>query len=327
MLAQVQLQTQIIALQSVLVTTFLYGPTSTDPILHQLSNLNAASRTAGTASVDILASQQRRQQDALSAVDSSSHSSTTLSNSTHLTPYPVKSSRVSSDSKALMEYHGSSRVREGSPVNTTVLEWRGRPKAERTDTDTTSITGPTSYGMKSAPHDLYCLYALDLQRHATQPLSESITSENKPYCPHCRHDLHLSPGKAWEVLKEDGGYQRCFQVSNRFVVKCHRDGPDGQYSCVICSRHAACDTVCGDVKALIKHIWEEHDVRELKHEEDIVEILEQPGRRRRDSVTGYDVSRNSKRSASLASRSRRRSLPSYEREVETLEIRSSRRGA
>lgn len=327
MLALVDLQSQIIALQSVLVTTFLYGPTSTEPISHQLSKLDAASRAAGTASVDILASQQRRQQDALSAIDPSSHSSTTLSNSTQLTPYPVESSKVSLNSKALMKYQGSSRVRSGSPVNTTVLEWRGRPKPERTDTDTTSMTGPTSYGMKSAPHDLYCLYAIDLQRHATQPLSDSITTEAQPYCPHCRHTLHLSPGKAWEVVKDDDGYQRCFHVSNRFVVKCHRDGPDGQYSCVICSRHGLCDTVCGDVKALIKHIWEEHDVRELKHEEDIVEILEQPVRRRRDSVTGYDASRHSRRSASLASRSRRRSLPSYEREVETLEIRSSRRGA
>lgn len=181
--------------------------------------------------------------------------------------------------------------------------------------------------MKSAPHDLYCLYALDLQRHATQPLSSSITSGPEPYCPHCQQTLHLSSGKAWELFKEDDGYRRCFQVTNRFIVKCHRDGPDAQYSCVLCSRSAPIDTVCGDVKALVKHIWEDHNIRELKHEEDIVEIMEQPVRSRRDSVTGYEASRSSKKTASLASRSRRRSLPAYEREVETFERRTSRRGA
>ncbi|KAH7402695.1 hypothetical protein BKA66DRAFT_449303 [Pyrenochaeta sp. MPI-SDFR-AT-0127] len=319
-LSHTALQSQIITLQSVLVTTFLYGPTSLDPISHQLSNLNAASGAAGMGSVDILAAQQQRQQDVSSCSPRSIHSHTERANTLAITG-------PSSNSTALMKYHAPSRVRSKSPVNTTVLEWRGRPKPGRTDTDTTSITGPTSIGMKSGPHDLYCLYALDLQRHATQPLSASITSDPEPYCPHCQQTLHLSSGKAWEILKEDDGYKRCFQVSNRFVVKCHRDGPDGQYSCVLCSRSAPIDTVCGDVKALVKHIWEDHNIRELKHEEDIVEIMEQPARSRRDSVTGYEASRSSKKSASLASRSRRRSLPAYEREVETFERRTSRRGA
>ncbi|CAO2657307.1 Nn.00g034330.m01.CDS01 [Neocucurbitaria sp. VM-36] len=324
-LSQTALQSQIIALQSVLVTTFLYGPTSSDPISHQLSNLNAASRAAGEASVDILATQQRRQQNALSPTPRSTHSPIARSCPTYALPYPETATGTSSTSTALVKHHQPSRLRSSSPVNTTVLEWRGRPKPERTDTDTTSMTGPTSYGMKSASHDLYCLYAIDLQRHPTQPLSASITSDPVPSCPHCQQTLHLSSGRAWEILKEDDGYERCFQVSNRFVVKCHRDGPDGQYSCVICSKYASVDTVCGDVKALIKHIWEDHDIRDLKHEEDIVEIIEQPAASRRDS--GYGASRISRRSTSLGSSRRRRSMPASEREVEKFEIRSSRWGA
>ena len=323
-LSHTALQSQIITLQNVLVTTFLYGPTSSDPISHQLSNLNAASRAAGTASVDILVAQQRRQQEALLDTSHATRSPTARNTPSHALPYPVTATGTSSSSTALVKRRESSRVRSSSPVNTTVLEWRGRPKPERTDTDTTSMTGPTSYGMKSASHDLYCLYAIDLQRHATQPLSASITSDPVPNCPHCKQTLNLSSGRAWEILKEEDGYERCFQVSNRFVVKCHRDGPDGQYSCVICSIYGTVDTVCGDVKALIKHISEDHDIRELKHEEDIVEIIEQPAASRRDS--GYGASRGSRRSNSLGSSRRRRSMPTCDREMDTFEIRSLRWG-
>ena len=166
---------------------------------------------------------------------------------------------------------------------------------------------------------------MDLQRHATQPLSPSITSDSDPSCPHCKHTLHLSPGKAWEVIKNDDGYRRCFQVSNRFVVKCHRSGPDQQYACVLCSKHAPVVSICGDVKALIKHIWEDHSSRELKHEEDVVEVIKDTARRRWDSVTGFGASQSSGKSASRVSSRRRRSLPAYERDHEVFERWPSRR--
>ncbi|KAF2819897.1 hypothetical protein CC86DRAFT_121970 [Ophiobolus disseminans] len=310
-LSQTDLQSQIIVLQNVLVATFLYGPTSNDSISHQLVKLNAASRTAGTSTVDILAAQLQRQQAQLPLTPRSSHSPPPRSNYSHATPYPVTTHGTSSASTSLVRYQDAAQHRSSSPVNTTVLEWRGRPKPERTDTDTTSMTGPTSYGMKSPTHDLFCLYAMDLQRHPSQELSTSITSDPVPYCPHCKRTLHLSPGKAWEVCKNEDGYERVFQVSNRFVVKCHRGGADGQYSCVLCSQHASVDSVCGDVKALIKHIWEDHDIAELKHEEDITEVVELAVDRRRDSGIGYSTSRSSRRSASLGPSSRR-SRPAYD---------------
>ncbi|KAF2031244.1 hypothetical protein EK21DRAFT_63603, partial [Setomelanomma holmii] len=317
--SQTALQSQIIILQSVLVTIFLYGPTSSDSISHQLSNLVAASRAAGTSVVDILAAQVQRQQGALPPMPRSSHSPVGRSNASFAAPYPTASSSTS-----LVRYQEPQRPRDGSPVNTTVLEWRGRPKPERTDTDTTSMTGPTSYGMKTAPHGLYCLYSIDLQRHRDQPLSGSITSDPVPYCPHCKRTLHLSPGKAWEICKNDNGCERVFQVSNRFVVKCHRDGPDGQYSCVLCSDHSNVASVCGDVKALIRHIWEDHSVAELKHEEDMTEVVELAVDHRRDSGLGHSTSRGSRRSASMGPSSYR-SKPTSERDVGTQEMRSSRR--
>jgi hypothetical protein len=392
------LQSHIITLQSVLVTTFLYGPTSSDPIAHQLSNVYAASRAAATASVEILAALQARLQDERPLTPRSMHSIThapsiapshsisqapsrhttshapshhtshapthtpshsrsrarsqTISHAptyaTHHTqlhvPSPTPSHHTShapsraltlpptvtgqsSNSTALMKYQEpprSSHVRSSSPVNTTILEWRGKTQPGCTDTDVTSMTGPTSVGMKSASNDLYCSYAIGLQRSPTQSLSPSITSSTSPYCPHCKGDLHLSPGKAWEISKWDDDCERTFQVQNRFVVKCHRDGPDGQYCCIICTKYADSDTVCGDVKALVKHVSDEHDVRQLKHEEDIVEIIEQPVNRR-DSGIGYGSARGSRRSASLASSRRRKSLPGYEREVDVFEVGRSRR--
>jgi coenzyme F420-reducing hydrogenase delta subunit len=316
------LQAQIIELQNVLLTTFLYGPTSTHPISHQLANINTASRAAGTSAVDILAAQLQRQQAARPPTPRSSHSPVRRMRS--------NSTRTTAETKyapqSLVRYQETSKVRSSSPVNTTVLEWRGRLQPERTDTDTTTMTGLTSHGMNSEAHDLYCSYAIDLQQHRTQELSETITSDPNPYCPHCKGSLHLSPGKAWELLMDGDGYERCFKVSNRFVVKCHRDGADGQYTCVLCTRHASCHTICGDVKALIKHIWAEHSIAELKNEEDITEVVELNCDRRRDSGLTHSVSNSSRRSASVGPH-RYRSKHAFEREAEPHEFRSSRRGA
>jgi hypothetical protein len=55
-----------------------------------------------------------------------------------------------------------------------------------------------------------------------------------------------------------------------------------------------------------------------------VEVIEQPASRR-DSGLGYPSSRGDRRSASLASGHRRKSLSGYDREVDVFEVRSSRR--
>lgn len=86
-------------------------------------------------------------------------------------------------------------------------------------------------------------------------------------------------------------------------------------------------TICGDVKALVKHICEDHKTTQLKAEEDITEVVELAlGERRRDSGLAHSTSRSSRRSPSLSSR-RRGSRPSaYDREVEAIEVRLPRRG-
>lgn len=353
LLSHAAIQSQIIALQGVLVTTFLYGPTSSKPMSQQLANVNEASRAAGTSAVDILAALQSRQEERV-VPGPRSQASTRRSSPVHAMPYPKTATAPSTTSTALTHYHqpsrarsgshalhsgqsvstaltpyhATARLRSGSPVKTTILERRDVPLTGRSDVDATTLTAVTPQSTQSPPDDdLYCPYASDLQHHHTQPLSANVTSDPNPHCPHCRTTLHMSPGKAWEIFKEDDGFDRCFQVANRFVVKCHRAGPDGQYACVLCSVNGPSHTICGDVKALIKHIWEEHSIRELKREVDISEVIEQPADRRRDSGLGQDGSRSSRRSRSVASSRRRKSLPGYEREVDVFEARSFRRHA
>lgn len=90
---------------------------------------------------------------------------------------------------------------------------------------------------------------------------------------------------------------------------------------MLCSNGASVDTICGDVKALVRHIWMDHGAGELELEEDIDEIAEQPVERR-DSGLGL----GSRRSASVGP-SRGKARRGFEKEVETFEIRAPRRGA
>ncbi|EUC34709.1 hypothetical protein COCCADRAFT_35644 [Bipolaris zeicola 26-R-13] len=438
--AQTELQWQIIALQSVLVSTAIYGPVSSDSAAHQLSNINAASRAAAARSIEILVALQDRQMDERPVTPRSMHSVTTTRSSPHHAPSHVAShvtshstshapshapshhssyapsvtpsqsiscvrpttvvvapsqapskvpskvpskapskapsqapskvpsqapskvpsqapSRAPSKAPSKAPSHAASQapsrvlvlpqppiganstttvtvkhdepvhVRTNSPINTTILDWQSKVEPASSVTESTSTIVP------SHPGHLYCQYAYDLQRDPTQPLHPTLLTTRDARCPHCAGSLHLSPGKAWEISKWAGDTERTFQVSNRFVVKCHRDGPDAQYCCVICSKYSDSDTVCGDVKALVKHLSDEHEVRELKHEEDIVEVIEQVmvvGKR--DSGVGYTggaASRGSRsrRSASVVSGKgrRRKSLGVLEREVDVFDVRSGRR--
>lgn len=280
--------------------------------------MDTASHAAATASVEILSGLQHRLQAELRAT----HYPTSHRGSVLAPSMPGSFVPDEEHSTALVSYRDPPRVRAGSPVNTTVLT-RGRP--DMTDVETRS---PTSYNTRTDADSLYCSYADDLERHRSQQLCASISNASTPICPDCRRTLHLSPGKAWEILKKDTGYERCFQISNRFVVKCHRAGPDAGYACILCSRADDNVTICGDVKALVKHMCEDHKTAELKAEEDITEVVELAlGERRRDSGLGRSKSGSSRRSASVSSR-RRGSRPQvYDREVEAIEIRLPRRGA
>ena len=324
MITQTSLQSQIITLQSVIITIFLYGPTSPEPLSHHLSSLLAASRAAGGAAVDALAAQQQRQIAALPPTPRSARAPSVRSRDAHDLPYPVAAvPSKSSVSTALVRSRHQWEDDNATPypAKTTILD---RPTMNRSDTESTSFSGLTAYGTDPAPHTLFCLYALDLQRHRDQQLSASITSDPSPYCPYCKRTLSLSPGKSWEICIEDDGIDRCFRVQNRFVVKCHRNSVDGGYSCVLCSQRGSIGTVCGDVKALIRHVWQDHNIAELKNEEDVVEVIDNAVDRRRDSGFGSGYRSSSRRSVSLGP-SRGKGRRKYDGEMETLAMRAHRR--
>ncbi|KAF2476411.1 uncharacterized protein BDR25DRAFT_321872 [Lindgomyces ingoldianus] len=324
-ITQTALQSQIITLQSVLVMTFLYGPISPQPISHHISSLLAASRAAGTASADVLSAQHWRQLSTLPPTLQSTHSPVARC-AVQLAPlYPIiVPPATSATSTAIVKsHHENSWSDSHVPTNPTISGLMSRPKATRSDTESTSFSGPTAYGSQITPHTLYCLYALDLQRHPTQPVSSTINSSS-PHCPYCKRDLNLSPGKSWEIFKDDEGTEHCFHIKNRFVVKCHRDSVNEGYSCVICSRSGSVDTVCGDVKALIRHVWMDHGVGEMELEEDIVEVVENALERKKGSGLGLrDIRGRRGRSMSLGAR-RRTGKGNYEREVEIVEMRTPR---
>lgn len=325
-LSHVSLQSEVIRLQGVLLATFLYGPASEEPLQQQLAKIDAASNAAAAAAVDVFdAFELRLQAELRTSIFPGSRRGSLRAGSPSM-----PGSFVANDehSAAMVNYREPSRVRAGSPVNTTILT-KGRGSASSL-TDTRSLTSRNPPPSQSSD-GLYCPYAIDLERHRSQSLSPSITSATTPSCPDCKRTLHLSPGKAWEILKSDTGYPRCFQISTRFVVKCHRPGPDAGYACILCSRAAGSDevAVCGDVKALVKHMCEEHGSRDLKAEEDITEVVElgRSGSLRDGgggSGLGYSPSRGSRRSASVSSRRKSRGSVGWEREIEAVEIRPRR---
>lgn len=321
--SQTALQSQIITLQSALITTFLYGPTSGEPISHLISGLLAASRAAGTIAVDVLEAQHQRQAAARPHVPRSAHSPVKAG---FQPPYPATT--LPSTSTALVRSHREDTVPlvdTATLANPTIADIRSRPEANRTDTESTSFSGMTSYDTSNSPPPVYCPYAQDLQRHPSQEMASAITDTSAPYCPYCRRDLNLAPGRSWEIYKNAHGMERCFRLQNRFVVKCHCDGVNGGYLCVLCTRNSNVSTVCGDVKALVRHVWMDHNAAELETDEDIIQVVDGVDRRR-DSGASFSDSRkgSSRRSMSLGPGKGRRRL--IEREVETLEIRPRRDG-
>lgn len=84
--------------------------------------------------------------------------------------------------------------------------------------------------------------------------------------------------------------------------------------------------VCGDVKALVRHVWMDHRVAELDAEGDIVEVVESVGRRR-DSISfteGRRVSDARSRSVGPSKGGGRREFVS---DRDSFEVLSRRRDA
>lgn len=84
----------------------------------------------------------------------------------------------------------------------------------------------------------------------------------------------VEQGQAWKIVKEEIVHeqieQRTYLLSNRFVVKCHRERVG--FACLLCARFRDRDTILESAQGLVRHVWRRHDVNEYEVEPDIWEV-------------------------------------------------------
>lgn len=79
------------------------------------------------------------------------------------------------------------------------------------------------------------------------------------------HEVLSTPTKRYEEQIE----RRTYLLSNRFLVKCHRERIG--FACVLCARFRDHDTIVMSAEDLVMHVWQRHDVKEYEAEPDIWE--------------------------------------------------------
>lgn len=238
-LAQNQLQAQVIALQGAIIKC--YQLQDLLPPAELLLQLRQASRSARTAGVNALVDMHGR----IVADRDDDHATPDI---------PGMFPKVYFTAR-----HPTMRDCATTSGN------RGRSRSRRSK----SGHGDSS----SLSSRLFCPYALDLQRHLYQPLANTYHVGGSRCCPYCRFVFGTRPDKAWEIVLDDtrsGTGTKTFLIGDRFLVKCHREG--GGLACVLCRRFKTHDTVCPEIADLVDHIWREHAVEEVEDDDDMREV-------------------------------------------------------
>ncbi|KAF2440354.1 hypothetical protein P171DRAFT_435166 [Karstenula rhodostoma CBS 690.94] len=236
-----QLQAQIIRLQQRLLYTYedfiLNAEFPRHSPSYHLKELVHTTRAARSAVIEALTMQYQRMLPAPVHL---------LPGAYPLPPTPTVHKPHDDDHKTL-EYHHHHRPASRSPARSPAKSNSPQPS-------------------------LYCLYARNLQRTPSLPLTDTFRPGGTSCCPYCQTHISSQENKAWEMVKassREGGPDRTFLVGTRFLVKCHREG--GGFACVLCSRWREADTVCGEVEALVEHLWREHGCGELEGDGDVGE--------------------------------------------------------
>ncbi|KAH7039876.1 uncharacterized protein B0I36DRAFT_3058 [Microdochium trichocladiopsis] len=231
-----RLQAQVIALQQTVINVLQDALLTGRPLSQaDMKQLVAASNAARDGSLDALREQKERQMLALEAPPQKA------------LPSAKASSRASSSERSYAP-----------------------PKRASTLVDT---------------DPLYCRYSLDIQYIKKKPLAASFAPGGACRCPDCGLRVDVESDDFWEINKrtpvlvsDSHGYdkevieERSFHLGQRFIVKCHT--PDGEYACVLCSRHRDADAICPTVETLVNHVGKYHTVAELERDPDL--FLEPP---------------------------------------------------
>lgn len=308
LLAQTQLQGQIITLQGTVIKMLeeaLY--TGEPPDIRKLYN---ASEFAREGSMRALRDQYQRMlqsapidQRAMLPAPGPGHGGRAPSRR------PIAPVRRISSTPSLRDYYDTTSYDNHddtyhdfyplAPTTTTVLRDRARTRGgpgsvSATRSHHSHSRSPTRHSKASKTtipkqltyhSSIYCQYATYLQQSG-QPLDSSLASSG--ICPDCHthlfDPLEVTRRGPWRVDKEVVTHvpnprtckeeeeieYRSFLLTTRFFVKCHREG--GGYACFLCSKHRERDTVCRKEESLVDHIGSKHSVGEYEGDGDIREV-------------------------------------------------------
>jgi len=146
-----------------------------------------------------------------------------------------------------------------------------------------ALAAPKRASSVAESDHLFCRYSLNLQYIPKKPLAASFAPGGECRCPDCGLRLDVSSEDFWQIGKrtpiivKENGYEkevmetREFRLAQRFVVKCHT--ADGEFACVLCSKHRERDALCRTVDALVNHVGKFHEVDELERDADLRETV------------------------------------------------------
>ncbi|KAK4463029.1 hypothetical protein QBC42DRAFT_296314 [Cladorrhinum samala] len=285
LVAQTQLQSQIIILQSSVIKLLEEALITGNP--PDISRLYNTSEFARQGSIRALQDQYQRMIQSAAGPPA---------------PYPGPGGPVSSRPRAPIRRTSSTPSLRGSDRGS--VYGRQQHQQQPHQQQRKALPAPSAAGgsvvsaSRVGGSPLFCRYAEDLQRTAGAPFDLS----DRQHCPACRAVLGFSNQSSWRIEKkvrlraddrmsnrsssrirgdgrggdddEDGDSQvvtRSFILTPRFVAKCHREGPNG-YACYLCNRNRDRDTICRSEEALVNHVASKHGVSEYVHERDIKEM-------------------------------------------------------
>jgi hypothetical protein len=142
---------------------------------------------------------------------------------------------------------------------------------------------------------LFCPYAESLQRSG-RPLDRALVASGRGAgglgpCPACGTIIatESESRRSWNIVKEvvrerrsrdttnaaaaevvEIVQDRTYLVTDRFIVKCHREGAG--FACYLCFRYRDMDAICKNVQSLVTHVLERHGVGEYERDGDIRDV-------------------------------------------------------
>ncbi|KAK3985709.1 hypothetical protein QBC44DRAFT_384605 [Cladorrhinum sp. PSN332] len=270
LVAQTQLQSQIIILQSSVIKILEEALTTGNP--PDISRLYNTSEFAREGSIRALQDQYQRLLQQSQSGPGNGYPGNSSSSRPRRPNIPIR--RVSSTPSL-----------RGSDSNSEAT-WRRQQQQQQQRQKALPPPAPPSvtpsFPSKSGP--LFCPYALDLQHASSNTLL-------KPTCPACdaildnpaepfswriekrviHRDRGSSSSRRSSIRDEEDTITRSFILTPRFMAKCHREGPGEGYACFLCVCHRDRDTLCRSEEGLVNHVASKHGVSEYLEDRDIKE--------------------------------------------------------